>query len=161
MDRLEYMLDSQRELQKRILGVDPATLDNDARINNIKMNSFALMAELFEAVNEIGWKEWATSRHINRKEFCGELVDVWHFLMNMMIAVDMDADALFDGYNEKRIRNHARQENGYDGVSGKCSACHRDLEEITIKKVPSRRFLGQGGTDYHCICGQFLMYVNA
>src|ERR1044071_6623876 len=66
------------------------------RIDAIRYNYIALVQELSEAMNEVGWKSWASSRHINDEMF-GELRDVWQFLINLMFLATGDSpDQLAD-----------------------------------------------------------------
>ena len=47
------------------------------------------------------------------KELKMELVDIQHFLFNMMISVGMNAEELYNFYLSKNKENIARQERGY------------------------------------------------
>ncbi|MGB2791292.1 MAG: dUTP diphosphatase [Candidatus Moraniibacteriota bacterium] len=127
---LEKMLDAQERLQiESYGGVSPRSLKGQARTDFITWNILALTDELHEALAEVGWKPWATSRHVNEAAFKGELVDAFHFFMNLMLAANMDAYDLYFRYVEKRNRNAQRQRDGYDGVSGKCPTCKRALDD--------------------------------
>lgn len=153
IDRLEWMFNAQRALQEDYLNVNLRDQSDEERITHIKENAFALIAELYEAINEIGWKSWATSRHINRNQFVAELVDVWHFLMNLMLHVGIDADEFMKLYQAKNEINVQRHTDGYDGLSGKCSYCHRDLLDADIREVVAT---STQRVDIHCMCGAYL-----
>ena len=84
MNALQMILDRQKELQKKHYGVDVTTLSDEERAQYIRDMSLALTDELHEALNETGWKPWATSRHINRQAYLGELIDVLHFWCNLV-----------------------------------------------------------------------------
>lgn len=131
MDRLGKMFDEQRQLQIKSYGKDPTEIgDPEERIQFIKDMTLALEDELHELLGEVGWKPWATSRHVNEEAAKGELVDAFHFFMNLCMVVHMTPTELFDKYIEKRQRNARRQLDGYDGVTGKCTTCHRALDDI-------------------------------
>jgi phosphoribosyl-ATP pyrophosphohydrolase len=49
----------------------------------------------------------------DRKELKMELVDIQHFLFNMMISVGMNAEELYNYYISKNKENIRRQENNY------------------------------------------------
>lgn len=137
MDRLEVMLAMQKELQAAFN--DGRTLDefsDEEHIAELMPNGFALMAELFEAFKEVGWKPWATSRHINRRAFNSEMIDAFHFFMNMMLHAGMTVDELYAGYVEKNAKNHRRIIDGYDGVSSKCPVCKRDYTDAGVECSP-------------------------
>lgn len=125
-------LDAQRQLQVKAYGYDPVEMPQDEKIEFIRWNILALEDELHEAIAEVGWKPWATSRHINREAFRGELVDAFHFLMNLMLVVDIDAEEFLSAYRAKREKNAKRQAAGYDGVSGKCAGCSRALDDDAV-----------------------------
>ena len=157
-DRLKYMLAAQREVATRV-HVDPAGfVDQDERIEYIRAMTLAVIAELNEMLDEIGWKPWATSRHVNEDAAFGELRDAWQFLTNLMFAVTlMPADELADRLHIALVDKHAvnleRASRGYDGVSDKCRQCHRDLSEVEIKEV---RVTSTNRIDLHCVCGAYL-----
>lgn len=141
-DSMLGMLAMQHALQVTSFKKDPLTLEGEERIEFIRWNFIALVDELGEMMDEVGWKPWATSRHVNEVAATGELVDAWHFLMNLIMAVaprgetpDLVAKRFVEGYVRKRLKNAQRQVEGYDGVSGKCRACKRDLEEAGIQEV--------------------------
>ena len=151
---LDELMEMQRALQSKINGYDIDDQSLELRIENIKLNVLALGNELHEALDETGWKPWASARFINEEPFKGELIDAFHFLMNLFLHANMDAAEVQRRYMEKHGINVRRQDEGYDGVSNKCPACHRDLtdnpprEYVSNTLVPHRAF--------HCVCGQWL-----
>lgn len=137
-DALTQMLTLQRDLQVRSFGADPMTMSDEERVDYIRWNVLALTDELHEFLGEVGWKPWATSRHVNAEAALSELVDAWHFMMNLLLALGEPLAASHEAtlardfanrYFEKREVNARRQAEGYDGVTGKCGRCRRDLEE--------------------------------
>lgn len=127
---LDLIFKRQYDLQRDSFGVDPAEMSDDERIEFIRSMTLALEDELHEALGEVGWKPWATSRHVNRKAYIGELVDALHFWVNLCLAVGATADEVTDAYLEKANRNAKRQADGYDGVDGKCPTCSRALDDL-------------------------------
>lgn len=133
------MLDRQKQLQYLInKGKDIKEFTDEERMEAFRTNALALMSELFEALGETGWKPWATSNHLNVEAFHGELVDMFHFFMNMMLHSGMTAKQLFDGYMRKVETNTIRQLQGYDGVSGKCPRCRRAYDDDAVKCKPQQ-----------------------
>tara|TARA_R110000796_G_scaffold39383_4_gene98278 strand:+ start:8527 stop:8955 length:429 start_codon:yes stop_codon:yes gene_type:complete len=130
--QFEDALKAQLELQKKSFGTDPTMLDDEQKMDFIRWNVLALEDELHEALAETGWKPWATSKHVNRAAYIAELVDAFHFLMNLMLVVDCSADEFLQKYAEKRKINVQRQVEGYDGVKGKCGRCHRALDDKAV-----------------------------
>lgn len=126
------------ELEKlKVHGQIPSEMTDEERIEFIRWNVLACVDELHEALAEVGWKPWATSRHLNRDAFLHELVDAQLFLHNLMLTVLRDDDSVsklqdeVDSLIQARIRRAIdRQVNGYDGVEGKCPHCHRSLDDV-------------------------------
>lgn len=131
-DRLSRMLEMQRRLQIEAYG-HPAEPTPAQLMNSIRENVLSCVAELCEAMDETGWKPWSTSEHINREAFHREMVDAWHFFMNLMNAGGMTAEDLYCGYLEKSAINLKRQLDGYDGISSKCPGCKRDYNEPGVR----------------------------
>lgn len=134
-DRLDAMFTAQRDLQAQSFNhsmEDLVTGHPVLRINYFKENVLALTDELHEAMGEIGWKSWAKSNHFNEDKVKGELVDAFHFFMNLCLAAGMTPDELFKRYRAKRAINVQRQADGYDGVSTKCPRCKRALDDIAV-----------------------------
>lgn len=131
-DFLSKMLREQRDLQINSYKQDPATLSADEMIEFIRWNVLALEDELHEALGEVGWKPWATSKHVNREAFVSEMVDAWHFFMNLLLVAGVTPTEFFDKYMAKREKNAKRQEEGYDGVSTKCFGCGRALDDDAV-----------------------------
>jgi hypothetical protein len=128
------MIATQREFQAS-MGYDFASMGLEMRVEYIKDMTLAAVRELFELLDETSWKPWATGTYVNRAKAFGELVDAWHFFMNLALALcpnatpDDVARMLTDGYHEKQEINRQRQRDGYDGVSTKCTHCGRALDE--------------------------------
>jgi hypothetical protein len=143
----EWQIEGERLNKQRVLDgeleqyafMDPAEPPTDqAAMQYLAYNVLALENEVHELLAESGWKPWSTSNHMNHPAIFDEWIDAWHFMMNILWVI-MGRGAVGDGhvlagivedaYNAKRKRNIKRQQEGYDGVSGKCPACHRDLLE--------------------------------
>jgi hypothetical protein len=136
---LTDLVEAQRQLQLVMPSGDPMLLDEHERAAFILWNAYALDDELHEATSEVGWKPWATSRHVNYERGMKELVDAFHFFMNLMMAFsppDVSVEELVADfvrrYDEKHAVNAKRQADGYDGVAGKCENCHRDESEAEV-----------------------------
>lgn len=136
MNALQMILDRQRELQKKHYGVDVTTLSEEERAQYIRDMSLALTDELHEALNEVGWKPWATSRHVNRQAYLGELIDVLHFWCNLVLIANTSEQELLDMYFAKADKNAKRQMEGYDGVRDKCTTCGRAFDDVAVLCTP-------------------------
>lgn len=130
-DRLAIMLNQQRQLQLSMppLNRDPATLEGEERVQFFKDMKLALDAELQEMMDELSWKPWASAEFFNEEAIKSEIIDAWHFLMNLWLAAGGTDGQFFNMYMKKREKNLARQVEGYDGVSTKCPLCKRALDD--------------------------------
>lgn len=129
---LAEMLAGQLELQKRLHGGHPKDFMPEDRAAYVREMSLALTDEVHEALGEIAWKSWAKSDHFNRDAYVGELIDTWHFLMNLLLVADVSADEFVERYHEKLKKNHQRQDDGYNGISTKCPLCKRDVNDTGV-----------------------------
>lgn len=125
---LQLMLNSQKDLQRVF---DPRAVSEDPRASceYIKDMSLATMDEIHELLGEVGWKPWATSRHINVESARREWIDAWHFMMNLANKLGMDEEMISRMYYQKAAINLARIRAGYDGVTTKCPGCKRALDD--------------------------------
>lgn len=143
-DMLRQVFASQEHFQK-LLGHDYENMSAEELVEYIKNQVLALLDEGHEALNEVGWKPWASSRHINREAFAGELVDILCFLVNLALAAGLSSEDFYRLHQEKALRNIKRQEQGYDGQEGKCPGCGRAIDDLRAKNLPVGNF---GGVDY-------------
>lgn len=126
----------QKAYQADTYGVDWEDLHNDSEHLTTYVTTMmnAAFLELAEAQQETPWKPWATTNKRqawidNRDKFVGELVDVLFFVANSLVAVGCSDEELELRYLAKMKVNEKRQEDGYDGVSTKCSICKKALDE--------------------------------
>jgi dimeric dUTPase (all-alpha-NTP-PPase superfamily) len=108
MDKLDELFERQIKFQIKC-GTNP----NEFNIQNYKDQTLALIAEVFEALKETAWKPWKKQQQNNIEKIQEELIDVWHFLINLSLLVGMDSNSLFDKFCEKNRENFKRQDEGY------------------------------------------------
>lgn len=134
------MLDRQHRLQVESFKKDPCLLEGEELIEFIRWNMLALEDELHEALQEVNWKPWSTAPREIRdvRAYLKELVDAFHFFMNLLLAASPSsadaADEFSTLYFEKADRNAQRQEEGYTGLD-KCAKCHRDRTEAGVERM--------------------------
>lgn len=120
MDFNEW-LSSTRELQKTSFGTDPAALTGAARADYIRWNALAVVDEVHEALFEVQWKPWAISQGEwkDRDDFVDEIVDVLHFVANLLVTAGCTGDELSERYRTKQEVNRQRQRTagGYDSMT--------------------------------------------
>jgi dimeric dUTPase (all-alpha-NTP-PPase superfamily) len=117
---LQDMLDAQRRLQTEYMTGDPAEMRGEERADFFRTMYVALSAELAEAGQEIAWKPWSSDKtYFDRQAYLEELVDAWHFFMNLMLIANISADEFVLAYDTKRKVNEQRQLDKYNASAGK------------------------------------------
>lgn len=120
MKALQEMLEMQRGLQKR-LGTDFSTLSDKERAQFMRDHFVYLDQELQEALYEVpyfkAWKDYS-SMSADEKQRAWEkvkmeLVDAWHFFMNLLLCAGFTPETFFDMYKAKNKENYRRQDAGY------------------------------------------------
>lgn len=122
-DRLAVMLKKQDELQRRynVHGMSPNEFPDDMSVDYIRTMVLATTDELHEALREVPWKPWSKTTEItyaDNERFKEELVDAWHFFMNLMLVSGMTAEELFTAYLRKNGINHDRIDGDYASPTG-------------------------------------------
>jgi hypothetical protein len=138
-NHLEILMNLQKNTQEKTYGYN----FKDMTLGDVKdfwlWNTRALEDEISEAYDALGgisntgensignavWKPWKSNykngysmkisdlSEEDRKELKMELVDIQHFLFNMMISVGMTPEELYNYYVSKNIENIRRQQNNY------------------------------------------------
>jgi hypothetical protein len=125
-----------RDLQLTGFHRDLANLEGDERADALHADITGMMCEVVEIGDEIGWKPWVKNRGwYNQKEVCGEIVDLLHFVANVLVTCHINAEMLTYAYLEKVEKNRIRQASGDDGVSRRCPHCHRSVDDVGIQEV--------------------------
>ena len=79
----------------------------------IFMLSSALLHEVVELQRETDWKWWKTQKGIENQRIQDEVIDLWHFLIQLSIEAGLDPDLLVAKYIQKNKENTKRQQQGY------------------------------------------------
>ena len=117
---LEHMLEMQKEFQNR---VDPRyNGDLKERAAFLRDHFVFCDQELQEMLYEIPFfKHWKDYSSMTPEEIAeafdkakNELIDAWHFFMNLSIGLGMDAEEFYQRYLDKHKENIRRQDEGYD-----------------------------------------------
>lgn len=102
---LENMFELQRKFQSK--------LKNDIDSKEYKKEmALALMIEIGEFMNTVDWKSWKHNHIENEDKIKEELIDVWHFLINITLPW-MSVNELYKRFNKKHNINNERQKNDY------------------------------------------------
>jgi dimeric dUTPase (all-alpha-NTP-PPase superfamily) len=79
----------------------------------IFMLSSALLHEVVELQRETDWKWWKTEKGLDNHRIQEEVIDLWHFLIQLSIEAGLDPELLVSKYIEKNKENTKRQQQGY------------------------------------------------
>jgi len=105
---MNEMFNKQITFQTR-LGYS-SLVENQSFIN---IQSLALIDEIMEALRETPWKPWKKQQLFNKEKYKEELIDCWHFLINLSLASGMNAEEVKERFMKKNKENNERQKNNY------------------------------------------------
>lgn len=108
-DRLELIFSMQKELAS-MMRHDRYPLDAEGRISAL---CTAIIHEAVELQRTTNWKWWKTPVKFNEKEAREELIDIWHFVVQASLELNLNPDDILDEYKKKNQINRQRQINGY------------------------------------------------
>ena len=119
-DSLVEMFYTQADFQERL---DPHfySMSTEERVQFIKEHSIHLSQEINEMLYELPFfKPWKDYSSMSKEEQEAalerarmEMIDAWHFFMNMCIALDFTPNDFYNMYLSKMSENHKRQDEGY------------------------------------------------
>jgi dimeric dUTPase (all-alpha-NTP-PPase superfamily) len=129
IDKLEFLFNAQKSLINQDYSKSEKGIDTSQSPENkmkrlyetsepfsgyrIFMLSSALLHEVVELQRETGWKWWKTEKAIEGQRIQEEVIDLWHFLIQLSIEAGLDPELLISKYIEKNKENTKRQKQGY------------------------------------------------
>lgn len=122
-------VEKTKYLQEEFYGQKFEDFTHEQLVEWVRINILAAEDELHEALGEISWKPWASSQYFNREAYLGEIVDVLHFVGNLLAGAGISDRELNAAYLAKMERNRQRQRDGYTGLD-KCAGCKRAVDDI-------------------------------
>jgi dimeric dUTPase (all-alpha-NTP-PPase superfamily) len=108
-DRLYTIFTLQKGLSE-MMNLDRYPKDSEGRVSAL---STAIMHEAVELQRTTNWKWWKTPSKFNEAEAREELIDIWHFVVQASIELNLTPDDIVDEYKKKNEINRERQRNGY------------------------------------------------
>lgn len=120
-DNLQYMMDKQKIFQES-LNKKFSEMNDKERTIFIKEHTLWTVDELHEMIHELPWvKPWSKKYENWDKDKLDEqwklskeeLIDAWHFLLNITIALGLNSNDVLEMYKEKNTINIKRQQDGY------------------------------------------------
>ena len=73
----------------------------------------AIIHESVELQRTTNWKWWKNPTPFNKAEAKEELIDIWHFVVQASLELNLTPDDILDEYKRKNQINRDRQKNGY------------------------------------------------
>ena len=110
---MEDRLDSIFSMQKGLTGMmnlDRYPKDTEGKISAL---CTAIIHESVELQRLTNWKWWKTPTEFDEKEAREELIDIWHFVVQASLELDLTPDDILKEYERKNEINKQRQKDGY------------------------------------------------
>ena len=73
----------------------------------------AIIHEAVELQRTTNWKWWKNPTPFNKDEAKEELIDIWHFVVQASLELNLTPDDILEEYKRKNQINRDRQKNGY------------------------------------------------
>lgn len=108
-DRLETIFKLQKGLAE-VIKHDGYPKDSEGRISAL---CTAIMHEAVELQRTTNWKWWKTPIPFNVDEAREELIDIWHFVIQASLELNLTPDDILEEYKKKNEINRERQRKGY------------------------------------------------
>jgi len=110
---MEDKLDSIFTMQKGL--ADMMNLDRYPKDTESKVSALctAIMHEAVELQRTTNWKWWKTPTEFNEAEAREELIDIWHFVVQASLELNLTPDDILKEYERKNEINRQRQKDGY------------------------------------------------
>jgi dimeric dUTPase (all-alpha-NTP-PPase superfamily) len=106
-------LASTDKLQREIYKYQRELMTKEAVARYLDWNQTAAVQELAEVREEFSWKPWASDEpFFNRARIRDEVIDVMHFLGNMLTMLEVDDEELEHHYKIKQEVNRKRAASG-------------------------------------------------
>lgn len=109
MDKLERLIEMQRNLAS-VLASSKYPAKNEERISLL---CTAITHEAIELQRLTNWKWWKKPTEFDSEEAKEELIDIWHFVLQATIELDMTADDVVKYYSKKNKINKKRKKMNY------------------------------------------------
>ena len=108
-DRLESIFKMQKNLEK-MMKLDRYPKDVEGKISAL---CTAMIHEAVELQRTTNWKWWKIPVTFDEAAAREELIDIWHFVVQASLELNMTPGDILKGYQKKNKVNQERQKNGY------------------------------------------------
>jgi dimeric dUTPase (all-alpha-NTP-PPase superfamily) len=108
-DKLDTIFKLQKNLEK-MMNLDRYPKDTQGKISAL---CTAIIHEAVELQRNTNWKWWKKSIPFDEAEAREELIDIWHFVIQASLELNMTPDDILKEYQKKNQINRQRQIDGY------------------------------------------------
>ena len=108
-DKLEEIFSLQKSLAE-MMNLDRYPKDDEGKVSAL---CTAMIHEAVELQRTTNWKWWKKTTPFNKAEAREELVDIWHFLIQASIELNLTPYDILKEYQRKNEINRQRQKDGY------------------------------------------------
>ena len=109
MDKLEKLI----EMQRNLASVLASSRYHSKTEERISLLCTAITHEAIELQRLTNWKWWKKPTEFDSEEAKEELIDIWHFVLQATIELDMTADDVVKYYSKKNKINKKRKKMNY------------------------------------------------
>jgi len=109
MDKLESLFSLQKGLSE-MMNLDRYPKDTEDKISAL---CTAIVHEATELQRTTNWKWWKKPVPFNVADAKEELIDIWHFVVQASLELNLTPDDILEEYKRKNEINRSRQRNGY------------------------------------------------
>ena len=108
-DKLESIFTLQKSLAN-MMNLNRYPKDVEGKISAL---CTAIMHEAVELQRTTNWKWWKTPTAFNEAEAKEELIDIWHFVIQASIELNLSPEDILKEYQRKNEINRQREKKGY------------------------------------------------
>ena len=108
-DKLDEIFELQKNLSK-VIKSDRYPKNTEEKISAL---CTAIMHEAVELQRTTNWKWWKTPTEFDKKEAREELIDIWHFVVQASLELNLTTNDILNEYKKKNEINKKRQQDGY------------------------------------------------
>ena len=108
-DKLDEIFKLQKNLSK-VIKSDRYPKNTEEKISAL---CTAIMHEAVELQRTTNWKWWKTPTEFDKKEAREELIDIWHFVVQASLELNLTTNDILNEYKKKNEINKKRQQDGY------------------------------------------------
>lgn len=109
MDKLESLFSLQKGLSE-MMNLDRYPKDVEGKVSAL---CTAIIHEAVELQRTTNWKWWKKPTTFNVTDAKEELIDIWHFVVQASLELNLTPDDILEEYKRKNEINRNRQKNGY------------------------------------------------